>query len=122
MLRFGRACFASGNGDGELPFALVSAHERLARYEGDSDSEEDAYWRHAGVWHDIRAVYEPYLESHADDRTRRSQYARFACLAGEGKIAREQFAQLGERVCVSEFRNQAEYEQLRDRATKRGAR
>ncbi len=114
MLAFGRACLATRNWEGQLPFILVEAHVRLA---GSTSRTADEYFSRSYVWDDLRSVYEAYLAGHPGSDYDRSCFARFAALGRHYAEAHALFEGLGERVWRSAFgagqQGTAEYLRLR---------
>jgi hypothetical protein len=117
MLEFGRECLRGGNWKARLPLILPEAHEALAVY---NRGNPDAYFTAPGVWQDIQAAYEPYLNACPKASLDRSRYAFLACRCGQWEVAHRQFVQLGGDAQPSPFGSRERFEQLRQEAARRG--
>ncbi len=113
MLAFGRECVKGGNWKARLPFILVDAHAALARYQ---QNNIDGYYQQAGVFDDLKSVYEPYLRMNPQARLERSQYAQLACRCNRWEEADKQFQALGDRGDPTVFPNRAEFLRLKTEA------
>jgi hypothetical protein len=103
-IEFGRACLASGNWQGRIPFVLVDAHLDIAyRQRGDSYLGQDE------VWKDSSTVCENYLKRYPHSARDRSFYTTLACRAGKWEIANREFQRLGDDAVIERFGGRADY-------------
>ena len=114
MLDFGRECLATQSWDTEIPFILVEAHKAASRYgSGRYHSlPQQSYFRTEGVWPEIKAVYDEFLERYPKDYKRRCEYAYYASLAGDWETAHREFQAIGDNVYWPAFNDPEHYQAL----------
>lgn len=118
MLEFGRQCLATGNWPARLPFILLNAHTRLARYE----KTPLDYWKRPAVWADVRSLYQACLAADPDSVFDQSGYALYAYRAEQWKLADELFRKLGGKPNLRAMDcTPAQYEEMRRTAAANAA-
>jgi|GEM_PF-6220470 len=131
MLEFGHECVKKGQWKTNIPFQLISAHERLSNYgkkvgafgaeppEQAGAIQRYPYFEREGVWEDIKLVCGGYLKEDPGNHWMRSTLVRYACMCGKWSDAKEQFAILGPNINQDVFSDPFEYEAYYKELTKR---
>jgi tetratricopeptide (TPR) repeat protein len=98
MLKFGRACLATGNWDAGIPYVLVKAHLHVSQYTNDGWQQ----WPQAGyfqndpsIWSEIRAVYAQDRQHRPRSVEKELQIARIAGWCGHWDEANQLYDEIG---------------------------
>ena len=109
MLKFGRSCLTHPRWKGQVPLALMRAHELIPL---DLSKEDQlAYWRKKEVWSDIRNSFERFFELNPKNDSWRHNYALFAWRAHDWDELNRQIPLLGE-INYSYFGGQETYDRM----------
>lgn len=87
MLAFGRECVESKDWAGHVPLILLDAHLALRRYL--DKSVQDDYWKQPGVWPDIKAAFDRFLELNPEAIGWRHNYTLYAYHCEQWEVLNE---------------------------------
>ena len=75
-IAFGRQCVASKVWKGRVPLVLVEAHQMLAN--DNATGLKEKYWPRPGVWSDVKASYDRFLELNPESTWALQELAAYA--------------------------------------------
>ena len=110
MLEFGRECATNQAWGGRVPLILLAAHKSIQR-QYVNDSEKNDYWKHPGVWMDIKVAFDRFFELNPDARTWYHDYAWYAYQAGQWDALNEIIPKLGP-INYSYFGGKDEFDKM----------
>ena len=116
MLEFGRSCLTHPRWKGEVPLALMRAHELIALDVPKEKRRE--YWQRKEVWSDVRKSFERFFELNPKDVSWRHNYAWYAWRAGDWDELNRQIPLLGE-INYSYFGGQEQFDRMLSEAKAR---
>jgi len=108
-LQFAEDCVAGQNWQGRLPFILRDYLGILAQNKETAPSQ-------AEVWRQLQPVYAGFLDAYPKANSDRTEYARCACIAGDWRVAAQQFAILGDAAWPGIFGGQEKLDAARAEA------
>lgn len=116
MLEFGRSCLSNPQWKGQVPLALMRAHELIAM---DLPKEKrPAYWRKKEVWSDVQKSFERFFELNPKNVSWRHNYAKYAWRAGDWDELNRQIPLLGE-INYSYFGGKEQFDRMLSEASAR---
>jgi hypothetical protein len=119
-IAFGRECVTNTAWKGDVPLHLYHAHRQLATWYLQSEQgTENDYWKLPGVWPDVRASFEEFLEQNPDRTGWRHDYALAAYQAEAWDDLRKQIKLLGP-INYAFFGGKPAFEEMARKAQQNG--
>jgi hypothetical protein len=116
MLEFGRSCLTHPRWKGQVPLALMRAHELIA---SDFPKEKrPAYWRTKAVWSDVQKSFDRFFELNPKNVSWRHNFAKYAWRAGDWDELNRQIPLLGE-INYSYFGGKEQFDRMLSEAKAR---